>query len=305
MTYSNEVNWDAAVWKEINDAVVMEVGKVRTAQKTLSTVSFTTCPPSIANETIDFAAECLSIKEGQTKSFVELSVPFCLTETQICHERELKTAKTLARMAAKALALAEDGVIFQGSSLKLPANVHAKLLDSSGTGLLGEANPTDASDSDPNKVSVPITVPRVTGDRPGILFGENLFSAVVQGIAKLTAKAQAPPFALFLPPTVFADAHVPAAPASYVTAAQQLASMLEGGLVETVNLPADRGLLVALAGDPTMLYLGSEAMTKYVCKQGTTHELNVTERIQFVSRDPRALVLLKFEPPPSPGRSRS
>ena len=33
MSNSNEVNWEEVVWKEINDAVVSEVLKVRTAQK--------------------------------------------------------------------------------------------------------------------------------------------------------------------------------------------------------------------------------------------------------------------------------
>jgi hypothetical protein len=38
-----------------------------------------------------------------------------------------------------------------------------------------------------------------------LLFGENVFTAVADGIAKLTAKAHAPKFALFLPVKVFAD----------------------------------------------------------------------------------------------------
>ena len=40
MSNSNEVNWDENTWKEINDAVVAEVLKVRTAQKVFPTTVF-------------------------------------------------------------------------------------------------------------------------------------------------------------------------------------------------------------------------------------------------------------------------
>lgn len=293
MSNSNEVNWDPAVWKEINDAVVMEMGKVRTAQKVFPTIQFDTCPTQIPNDVIDFTD--LSIQEGLTKPFIEIYQEFPLTSTQVYKESELKTCKTLARMAAKALALAEDNVIFEGNSGPLPANVKADLIDSAGAGLLGEASPEDANDDDPNKVTVPINVSRATSQRPGIRFGENTFSAVAEGIAKLTAKAQAPQFALFLPVGVYADTHVPPSDASLVTTAERIRPLVEGGFMEAVTLPQDRGLLVALAGDPTSLFVGREATTEFVRKEGSKYFFRVVERIQFVARDPRAFVLLRFE----------
>jgi len=65
MNNSSEVNWDMNTWKEINDAVVAEVFKVRTAQKVFPTMVLDNNPTSISDEVIDFAD--LSIKEGQTK----------------------------------------------------------------------------------------------------------------------------------------------------------------------------------------------------------------------------------------------
>lgn len=145
------------------------------------------------------------------------------------------------------------------------------------------------------KVSVPIVVPRVASKRPGLLFGENVFTAVADGIAKLTAKAQAPKFALFLPVKVFADTFVPSSDASLVMTAERIKPLVEGGFQETVGLPQDRGLLAALAGDPTRLYLGREATPEYVRREGSKYFFRVVERIQFVVRDPRAFVLLKFK----------
>jgi uncharacterized linocin/CFP29 family protein len=294
---TSEVNWDETVWKEINDAVVAEMGKVRTAQKVFPTMLLDTNPTEIPNDVINFSD--LSIKEGQTKHFVEIYHEFPLTSTQVTKEVTNKTCKTLARMAAKAIALVEDGVIFQGQKLKLPANVKADSIDSAGDGLLGEANPKDPDNEEPNKVSEPIEVKFQSGSKPGVLYGENTFAAIAEGIARLTAKAQAPKFALFLPVKAYADTFVPPSEASLVTTAERIKPLVEGGFIETVTLPSDSGLLVALAGDPTSLYVGREATTEFVRKEGSKYFFRVVERIQFVARDPRAFVLLKFEQAPT------
>lgn len=293
MSNSNDIDWNEAIWKEINDAVVVEMGKVRTAQKVFPTTLFDTAPETIPNEVINFSD--LSIKEGQTKQFVEIYHEFSLTATQVSKEATNKTCKTLARMAAKAIALAEDAIIFQGQLAKLPANVKADAIDSAGNGLLGEANPKDADNDNPNKVSTPIEVKFQTNPKPGVLYGENTFVAVAEGIARLTAKAQAPKFALFLPVKAYADTFVPPHDASLVTTAERIKPLVEGGFMETVTLPQDSGLLVALAGDPTNLYVGQEASTEFVRQEGSKYFFRVMLRMQWVARDARAFVLLKFE----------
>lgn len=303
MSNSTEVNWDENTWKEINDAVVAEVLKVRTAQKVFPTTMFDNNPLVVADDVINFAD--LSIVEGNTKQFVRIYQEFPLIDTQVVNEPQHKTCKTLARMAAKALALAEDSVIFQGQTGKLPANVKAELIESAENGLLGKAEPTDSDDTNPNKVSRPIDVRFPANRKPGVLYGENTFSAVAEGIAKLTAKAQAPKFALFLPVKAYADTYVPPGDGSLVTTAERIKPLVEGGFMETVTLPQDRGLLVALAGDPTSLYVGREATTEFVRKDGSKFFFRVVERVQFVARDPRAFVLLKFEQTASPvGRTK-
>ena len=293
MDSANDLGWDASTWKAIDDAVLTEVGRVRAAQKVLPATDFETGPTEIPNDVINFAD--LSIREGQTKAFVELFQEFSLTSAQVVNEPRLYTCRTLAQMAAKLVALAEDTVIFQGSTGKLPAGVKAELIESAGGGLLAEANPKDANDNDPLKVSVPIVVPRVSSKRAGLLFGENVFTAVAEGIAKLTAKAQAPKFALFLPVKVFADTYVAPSEASLVTTADRIKPLVEGGFQEAVTLPQDKGLLVALAGEPTRIFVGREASAEFVRKEGSRYFFRVVERIQFIARDPRALVLLTFK----------
>ena len=298
MNNSSEVNWEQSIWDEINEAVVKEVAKVRTAQKVFPTMSFDTPQSTIPNDVINFAD--LSIQEGQTKPFVEIYLEFPLTATQVAKEAEYKTCKTLARMAAKAIALAEDHVIFQGKNGKLPGKVEENLINSADNGLLGLADssmnkPAQFSDTNPDKISEPIKVDLI--GRTGLYYAENTFKTVTRGIAKLTAKAQAPMFALFLPVEAYADTFVPINNSSLVTTAELIKPLVEGGFMETVTLPQEKGLLVALAGDPTSLYLGREATTEFVRKEGSKYFFRVVERIQFVARDPRAFVLLNFEQP--------
>src|SRR2546430_6708282 len=99
MSNSNEVNWDEDIWKEINDAVVAEVMRVRTAQKVFPTTVLDTNPTAIPDDSINFVD--FSIQEGLTKPFVEIYHEFALTATQVSKEAQDKTCKTLARMAAK------------------------------------------------------------------------------------------------------------------------------------------------------------------------------------------------------------
>ena len=80
-----------------------------------------------------------------------------------------------------------------------------------------------------------------------------------------------------------------------MTTADRIRPLVEGGFQETVSLPPDRGLLVALAGEPTRIFIGREAATEFVRKEGSKYFFRVVERIQFVARDPRAFVLLKFK----------
>jgi hypothetical protein len=56
----------------------------------------------------------LTIPEGRTKGFEEIYRGFALSGAQINRERDTKTSMTLARMAAREVALAEDIITLQG-----------------------------------------------------------------------------------------------------------------------------------------------------------------------------------------------
>jgi uncharacterized linocin/CFP29 family protein len=307
-----EVDWPETTWKETNDAVLAEVGKVRVAQKVFPTAHLENSPVQIPDELINF--QNLSIQEGQTKPFVELFATFTLTSTQVKQEPDQKTGKTLARMAAKALALAEDTYIFQLSALAartpgppnaqppaspvLPANTQVENWRlANDLGLLAAANPTDQDVNDPTRVTPPRVVARAPANPNGAQWGNNTFSRVARAITLLVGKAQAAPYALILPTEPYADTFIPPSPDSLVTTADRIKPLVEGGFYTSPVLPPDEGLLVALAGDPVHLFVGREVTTEFVVRQGNSYVFRVVERVQYVVRDPRALVLLRFAPP--------
>ena len=157
MGNSSEVNWPDSIWKEINDGVVKEINKVRVAQKVFATTLLDNDPQTVPNEVINF--KDLSIKQGQTKPLVEMYIGFYLMGPQVTLEADQKTCRTLAKMAAKVLALAEDKYFFQTSDkgkvrgkAMLPGGVEIEnWRETEDLGLLAEANPdasrpADASD---------------------------------------------------------------------------------------------------------------------------------------------------------------
>jgi uncharacterized linocin/CFP29 family protein len=311
MESSHEVNWDESIWKEINDAVMEEVLKVRRATWVIKPMTFNSSPTEIPNEVINFAD--LSIQEGLTKNFVEIYQEFSLTSAQVSKETENKTCKTLARMAAKAIALAEDAYFFQVSDrskklrnpddrqnfkVRLPGGVKISNWNiDRDFGLLAEANPDDADDDLIDKVAKPITVNLAVGNVTSVIWGEETFKAVTKGISKLVAKGQAPNYALFLSTDVYADTFAPPSPASLVTTADRIKPLVEGGFYDSAVLPQDEGLLIALAGEPQKLFVGTDAYTEFTRKEGSKYFFRVVERVQYVVRDPRSLILLKFTQP--------
>jgi uncharacterized linocin/CFP29 family protein len=270
--------WSPEVWAEIDKAVLAEVGRIRVTQKVFPS-SQSPNGQYVPKDVFD--PTTMTIAEGQTKPYLEISLEFELTQGQVENEATLRTGRTLARLAVKSVALAEDLLFFQGSSAALPAGVKVANKASAEDGLLG-ANGIK---------SIPVTPP--DPGKPGV-YGENTFKAVVQGISELTKDAQPGPYALILESSVYADTYAPM-PTTLTTTADRLMPLLPGGFYGTGTLPPATGLLVSLGGEPTSLYVGQDAITAYTQQNGDGQSLfRVFERVQIMARDPRAFVRLEF-----------
>jgi uncharacterized linocin/CFP29 family protein len=271
------LTWTLEVWQEIDKAVLAEVGRIRVAQKVFHGAQSDNgqhVPSDV------FHPDTMTIDDGLTKPFIEISIEFALTQGQVDDETMLRTARTLARIGAKSLALAEDLLFFQGAQAKLPDHVTAANRGSA-DGLLNA------------KGNDPIPVDSLDKAKPGI-YGENTFAAVTQGISALTKNAQPGPYALILETSLYADTYRPVG-GTLTTTADRLIPLLDGGFYGTGTVPASTGLLVSLGGEPTTLYVGQDAITGYPeLRDGNTH-LRVFERVQLVARDPRAFIKLAFK----------
>jgi uncharacterized linocin/CFP29 family protein len=270
--------WNDQVWASIDSDVLTAVGAIRVLQKVFTPVtlaSATSVPADVFNH------EKMSIEEGLTKPFLELAVEFQLTNGQVNDESTGTTANTLAKLAAKSLALGEDMALLQGREAKLPQNVRIESgAESVGNGILGLVSERR------------IVVKPPDPEAPTNSGGE-ILAAIARGIALLTKDVQAPAFALIEDTNAFAatwGSVINGAPAYTV-----LNPVLTGGIYGTGAMPPNTGLLIALGGDPTTIYISSDATTEPTYKGNAGHYFFRTyERIQYVARDYRAFVKLDF-----------
>ena len=272
--------WDDSVWGKIDTAVAWEVGRLRVAQKV-----FTASPSGNAQYVPSdvFDVRAMTIEEGRTKPYLEISVEFSLTQGQVDNEAINGQGKILARLAAKSVALAEDSLFFLGQGAPLDPTVRVINRDSADQGILGLVGG--------GSIEVDPLHPAVPGE-----YGSNTFKAVAQGLARLTTEAQPGPYALLLESSIFADTYAPLSPDTLTTTADRLIPLLPGGFYGTGTLPAFTGLLISLGGEPTTLYVGQDAVTAYTQEDAEgISRFRVFERVQLIARDPRAFVRLDFK----------
>lgn len=278
----DKLDWPAQVWQDIDQAVLEEAGRIRIAQKVFpgSTDGNGQYVPDDAI-VAGPAVRVLEIPEGRTKPYVELSVDLALTESQVENESTLHTGRTLARLAAKEIARAEDTLFFRGAGA-LAGDPLLRVVNGAGAGV-GLLNL-------PGALGVPVN--RLAGAGRG--YGPNTFKAVVDGITNLTAKGQPGPYALILASEIYADTFAPVG-STLTTTADRLTPLLSGGFYGTGTLPDRTGLLVSLGGQPTTLFVGQDMITAYTQSSANGQTmLRVYERVQIIARDPTAIVKLSF-----------
>lgn len=281
--------WDQATWDEIDRAVRDEMERVRVVRKVFPVLRPSSGPAGTNVIQAGQVTDQMTIREDQTKLLVEISVNFSLTPAQAETEREAGTARTLARLAAKLLALAEDSLLLHGEGSEfLRENEDRVKVSNKAQAEQGLVGATDQK--------LPV---KKRGVSPtGAVYGENTFEAVTCGIAGLIAQGQPAPYALFLPTMVFADIHAPLS-GTLATTADRILPLLDRGVHPTGALRPGIGLLVSLAGESTAIYAAQEPATAYLHENdGGNHRFKVYERVQFVARDPSSLVRMEFDEPP-------
>jgi len=286
----------STAWTEIDNAVQAEVARIRVAQLVFPTIQM---PGASAVSNDQFTSATMTITEGQTLPFVEISLEFALTDAQVANEASLHTGRTLAVLAAKTIAQAEDQVFFQGTNApySIPATNpfprFLKFANLAGAGLLGIIAAGVATGA----TTAPVPVTRPAG---ATTYGSATFDGVVKGITQLIGVGHPGPFALFLSTDIYADTYQ-TVPAGLTTTADRIRPLVTGGYYATDSLPrppaapSSTGILVSLGGEPTTIYIAQDAVTAYPGQlPGGSYGFRVFERVQIVNRDPAALVQLNF-----------
>ena len=249
--YGRDQIWDAETWAEIDAAVLEQVRRVRVAQRVFPTHDLAaadgTAPSWISSAAVErpevSGFKTLRIPENAADPFLEISVPFQLTAAQAQAEKSQHVGRTLARMAAKSLAMAEDRLIFLGTGSEvddLGAQTNAATIDKRAgvaSRLLGKLLPDDIANADE-------LLPRVT-----------------EGIGKLASDGWPPPYALIVGSNLYEKA-MTWLPASHETTLERLKKSVSQVELSGV-LNKDQGVLVSLAGDPTTIYLSRDATTAF------------------------------------------
>jgi hypothetical protein len=271
--------WTDAIWQQIDDSVKNTAMGIRVAQQVFSTTQLTdvtSIPADIFNP------EHMRITEGITKPYIEISVEFPLTNGQVNGDTAGQTALTLATLASKSMALAEDLIFFQGDGVHLPPAVRIESgRESAGRGLVGLVPPNHV-----------IAIPPADRHRP-TNSGEGILAAVAQGISLLTFDLQAPDFKLILDTNAYAATW--GSVVNGVPTYTVLGQVLTGGIYGTGAMPPNTGLLVATGGNPTTIYYSDDPMTEETFRdRDGKFYFRVFERVNIVAKDPRCFVRLDF-----------
>jgi uncharacterized linocin/CFP29 family protein len=279
MSTSAVSKWDLQTWAAINNSVKTAIGNIRVAQRVFLATQLsgvTSVPANVLHR------DQVSITEGQTKPYMEISVEFSLTYGQVNDDPNGLTGITLAKLAAKSLALAEDMLFLQGRAVQLPPGVQVESgREYAAEGMLGLVRPESTFDVHHSDPGVPTNS------------GGEILAAVAKGIAILTKEGQAPPFGLILDTNSFAatwGSVINGAPTYTV-----LNPIITQGIFGTGAMPPNTGLLVALGGDPTTIYYDADPVTELTHRDSKgRYVFRVFERVQYVACDHRAFVKMNF-----------
>jgi uncharacterized linocin/CFP29 family protein len=276
--YRRDDLWEAATWADIDQVVLDEVRNVSVARRVFPTEDLSTArggaPSWISTAKARHRDKALSLPEGSAQPFVEISVGFRLTRAQVEAEDTLHTARNLARLAAKSLALAEDHIVLCGAKGKLPRRTIATNVG----GRTGVA---------------------LTGGRKKLPKGvkpKELLDKITEAISRLERNGWSEPYALILSGGLGVKLHSRLRGRSEETPERRLADRVRQHLVSG-SLRNPSGVLISLAGDPVTIYEAQGASTSFVAKvakeSGYFYTFNVSERFQFVVRDDSAIVRLE------------
>lgn len=279
--------WNDQIWSEIDKAVREEVGRIRVAQKVFPSIVVNNVLPVSTTFAVPFGP---APSVDQFQPLLEISKQFVLTQAQVDGEENMHLGLSFARLAASAIAAAEDALLFLGAPGAIPPPIAAMGVTVTNPPAIPQGFVAQAA-INPFVASV--------GAIPGTV--GNILAALAAGMAALNNNAQPGPYALFLSPNNYAQAFNPGGPGLLQAPGDQINRVVTGGFYMVSSLagplppPPNRGILVSLGGESARIILGADATAAFTfVDQLGNYYFRVFERIQLVVRDGRAFQTLVF-----------
>jgi uncharacterized linocin/CFP29 family protein len=241
--------WTDEQWTTVQRIVQEAAGKARVASTFLPLVG--PLPPGQTTvPALTMTPGTLQTEDQKSFPLTTIACNVKLT-TQQAEDPELAVARMKLARAAEALGRLEDTIIFNYQPGATPA-----------TGLLADC----AMSGQPNDgllFTAPSATEQTVGKKGKEVDSQELVKAIADGIQALEAESHYGPFACVLGHDLFLAANSPAP--SMVFPSDRILPFLEGGPLQRSSvLPGNRGLIVALAGSPVDLVVGSDVHVKFL-----------------------------------------
>jgi hypothetical protein len=241
----------------------------------------------------------LEVDEFQTIALTTISSDIFL-RTYEAADPEMTAALSMIGRAADVLGRLEDAIIFngqpgrgEGPSRPVAPPIYEVKGGEWRPGLLtiDEASQSfdDAPDEGAPRWENPIGVDGASDQARGA----SLVTSTVHAISMLEGQGHYGPFALVLGTTLYLAANTPNEN-SMVLPSDRIVPFLDGPLLRSSTIPADQGVLIALAGDPIDLVVAHDLELKFI--QMTVeprYVLRLSERFTLRIKQERATCVLE------------
>ena len=252
MQSNPQVPWTEEQWARVNQAIQEEAQGARAAAKFLPL--YGPLPPDT-----DFvrqvgippipAGGALTVNDRTIIELATVQVKLHLRGAQLA-DPELGSVLSAFRRAANIIARVEDALVFNGQPApnQLPP----------GTAALGAT--LNGGQQSPGLVGL-----GGVNAAPPVTNGDELVEAVTDALSTLESKGHFGPFAVALGQDFFGYAQLPNPNHQQVTPQGQIVPLLGGGsLVRCSAIPHDRGVVVALGGEPIELVIATDMSAQFL-----------------------------------------
>lgn len=251
MQSNPQVPWTEEQWVRVNLAIQEEAQRARTAAKLLPLYGPLPADTDFVRK-VDIrpipAGGALTVDDRTILQLATVQVKLHLRGAQLA-DPELGSVLSAFRRAANIIARVEDDLVFNGQPDPNALSAAATALGATASG--GQASPG--------------LVGLGGNATPSVANGDDLVAAVTNALSTLESRGHFGPFAVALGQDFFGYTQLPNPDHQQVTPQDQITPLLGGGsLLRCSAIPHNRGVVVALGGEPIELVIATDVTAQFL-----------------------------------------